>query len=344
MGYVPLHNHSIYGSFLDGLIKLNKLFKKLKEYNIKSIAITDHGTLCITSKLKQFEENDIKLIPGIEFYVTPNNSLKTKNHLVCLAINKRGYKNILKMNYLGYKNNMINLYDRYISRVSYDMFDEYMKDVVVLSACLAGIPQQHILHGELDKAIEHVNWMKKITFNKEFGESLYFLEIQPVDYYIYLNDNKTSSSDKKYIEKQCIQQKTVNDALIYIAEKTNTRLVVTTDSHYVNREDRELHIALLAMQSKKTIYDEIEKGRLWFESTPLLSREEIFSILTEKDSKYNNFPADLVNNMLDNTLWIDSIIEKPSYMFEKGYKMPIYNIKEEEDYENFLEWKKNIGL
>lgn len=356
--YVTLHCHSHFSS-LDGFIRfediydVNKnlltqgLMSKLKENKMKACAITDHGNISVSAVApKHFKEAGIKYIPGIEFYIVGDRTNKVRgeqknNHLIALAMNEKGWKNILKLNYYGYKDGAVSVYDRTIPRIDLSLIREMSEGVIFSSACLAGTPVQLMLQGKMSEAVEYVNEMKRITFNKDLGKSLYWLEVQPVDCFQVLESSNTLNIDKVWIKEQAIAQKQMNDSIVWLSEKTNVPIIATTDSHYISRNDRESHLLLLAIQSKKTIYDSVESGRLAFEATSLLSYNEMLEVFAETSSGYNSFSKDQVEEWLENTNKVADLIEEPKYLADDSYKIPEYPVHEEEDYQNFLEWKKN---
>ena len=102
--FVSLHNHTEMGSPLDGMNDVYELFHQAKELDHRAIAITDHGTLTAHyDAWKASLQTGVKLIPGMEAYFAPDLSIKKSYHLVLLARNHQGYKNILRLNYESYK-------------------------------------------------------------------------------------------------------------------------------------------------------------------------------------------------------------------------------------------------
>ena len=174
MSFVHLHVHSQY-SILDGQSSMKALFARASELNMPALAITDHGNLYgVKDFLKQAKKYpDIKPIVGCEVYVSKNDHrIKDRDnriyyHLVLLAKNYNGYKNLMKIVSLGHLEGMY-----YRPRVSHEVIEEYAQDLVCCSACLAGEIPRYIRDGDMEGAERAIEWHKKV-----FGDD-YYLEVQ----------------------------------------------------------------------------------------------------------------------------------------------------------------------
>ncbi len=225
--FVHLHLHTEY-SLLDGAAKVDDLVDYLAKNNIDTCAVTDHGNMYASLYFaEECVKKGIKYIIGCELYATDDHLDKrpgTKTeHILLLAKNKTGYKNIVKLDSLSYVDGF---YGK--PRISYDLIKKHHEGVICLSACLAGRLPQLLLQGDRDAAKNWAAEMKEV-----FGE----------DFYIELQDHGIPE------EKQIIPE------LIQIARELDIPLVATNDVHYIEKEDWEAHDVLLCIQTKKTLAD-----------------------------------------------------------------------------------------
>ena len=225
--FVHLHLHTEY-SLLDGAAKVDDLVDHLVKNGINACAVTDHGNMYASLYFaEECVKKGIKYIIGCELYATDDHFDKrpgTKTeHIVLLAKNKTGYKNIVKLDSLSY---IDGFYGK--PRISYEYIKQHHEGVICLSACLAGRMPQLLMKGDYEGAKKWAAEMKEI-----FGE----------DFYIELQDHGIPE------EKQVIPE------LIQIARELNIQLVATNDVHYIEKEDWEAHDVLLCIQTKKTLAD-----------------------------------------------------------------------------------------
>ncbi len=225
--FVHLHLHTEY-SLLDGAAKVEDLVDHLVKNNINACAITDHGNMYASLYFaEECVKKGIKYIIGCELYATDDHLDKrfgTKTeHIVLLAKNKIGYRNIVKLDSLSY---IDGFYGK--PRISYDYIKRHHEGVICLSACLAGRMPQLLMDGDYEGAKKWAQEMKDV-----FGE----------DFYIELQDHGIAE------EKQVIPE------LIKIARELNIQLVATNDVHYIEKSDWEMHDVLLCIQTKKTLAD-----------------------------------------------------------------------------------------
>jgi DNA polymerase-3 subunit alpha len=233
MNFTHLHTHSHY-SLLDGLAKPEELLQKTKEQGLSALALTDHGVMYGAIEFYQKAiELGIKPIIGIETYVAPNGMLMKQSktdakpyHLVLLAKNKEGYRNLIK---LVTRAHLEGFY--YKPRVDLDLLKKHHEGLVALSACLEGEIPREIVSKNLDFAAK-----KALEYQKIFGKGNFYLELQ----------------HHPSIEKQAI----VNDGLIKISKKYNIPLVATNDTHYLNSEDDKIQDILLCIQTQRKVADQ----------------------------------------------------------------------------------------
>ena len=173
--FVHLHVHTQY-SLLDGMIRLEELFKKAKEFAMSAIAITDHGNMFGAIDLyQQAFKNGIKPIIGCELYVAPRNRKdktpsavgETNNHLIVLVKNKQGYKNLMKLTSAAHIEGFY-----YRPRVDKELLREYSEGLIASSACLHGEIASLIVRGNMDEARKVAREYLEI-----FGEDNFYLEI-----------------------------------------------------------------------------------------------------------------------------------------------------------------------
>ena len=170
--FVSLHNHTC-NSILDSIVTPKDLFKQAKELNQSAIAITDHGTLAgAWDSFKSAKEVGIKLIIGSEFYFVHdlNNYQEKFKHIILLAKNAIGYKNILILNRKGFDNTFPT--KKQFSIISWELLQEYSEGVICLTACGNGIIAQPLMVKQFDEAEKITKKLQKI-----FGDDL-GLEIQ----------------------------------------------------------------------------------------------------------------------------------------------------------------------
>jgi len=250
--FTHLHVHTDY-SLLDGAISIKKLVDFGKKNNLNALAITDHGNLF--GAVKFFQEctrAGIKPIIGIEAYLTEDIQIRDASnkyyHLIILAQNEQGYKNLCKLNAYAYTDGFY-----FKPRIDYRLLKEHSQGLIVTTACLGGhIPT--LLMQEQDKqANKWLDWYLQV-----FGPERFYLEVQP--------------EDQK-------EQQQLNERLWDLSKKKGIGVVATADCHYTTAEDREAHEVMLAIQTHHKITD---PGRFTFGDcrVHLRTPTEMFSTFT----------------------------------------------------------------
>lgn len=230
--FVHLHIHTEY-SLLDGANRIKDLIKHTKELGMDSIAITDHGVMYgVVDFYKEAVNNGIKPILGCEIYTAKRSRFDKQagldsepGHLVLLAKNNIGYKNLMKIVSLGFTEGFY-----YKPRVDMEVLERYSEGLIALSACLSGDIPRALLNNDYEKAKEIAQ-----RFNNVFGQDSFYLELQ-------MNG----------IEEQNL----VNQQLIKLSKDMGIPLIATNDAHYLRREDARAHEILLCIQTGKNINDE----------------------------------------------------------------------------------------
>ena len=218
--FADLHRHTGF-SLLDGATKIPSLVAKTEYCG----AITDHGVMYgFVEFYKQMKKAGKQPIIGFEAYAETIDKVKSRNHLLILAKNKTGYKNIVKLTSKAY--------DNFLGKphVSYEMLKEYSEGLIVTSACIGGEIPRKILKDDYEGA-------KKVAleFKSIWGEDFY-LEIQ--------RHNMGAEEDK------------ANAGILKLGKELGIKVVATTDSHYTNKEDSREHEILLCLQTGTTLSNE----------------------------------------------------------------------------------------
>ena len=229
--FVHLHIHSEF-SLLDGANRIKDLPVRAKKLGMDSIAITDHGVMFgAIDFYKACKKEGVKPIIGCEVYVAPRSRLQKEAgidnhyyHLILLAKNNEGYKNLSKLVSLSFVDGYY-----YKPRIDREILEKYHEGIICLSACLAGEVNQALLANQTEKAEEIALWHKKV-----FGD----------DYYIEIQNNGLR------------EQVLANQKLVQLARKLDIPLVATNDAHYLKREDAYNHEVLLCIQTGKRMSDE----------------------------------------------------------------------------------------
>jgi len=252
--FVHLHVHTQY-SLLDGTIRLDDLFRKAKEYQMPAVAMTDHGNLYgAIDFYKHAYKYGIKPIIGCELYCAPKSRFDktghgngvTASHIVVLARNMQGYKNLMKLTTAGFLDGFY-----YRPRIDKEILTRHSEGLIGMSACLHGEIAANLLRGNAEEALRAAKQYREI-----FGEGNFFIEI---------------------MENGLPEQKTVNRGLIELGKNHGFPLVATNDCHYLDRSDEEAHEVLLCIQTGKTM-DDKERMKFGTDQFYFRSPEEMKSL------------------------------------------------------------------
>ncbi|MGE0434753.1 MAG: PHP domain-containing protein, partial [Planctomycetota bacterium] len=244
--FVHLHCHSHY-SFLDGGVEVEKLVARAAEWNMPAVALTDHGVMCgamdLYSECKKRANPDgswtVKPIIGTEAYICDDHTKRKKDsthHLLLLAANEEGYKNLVKLNAASHASGYY-----YKPRIDLDLLAAHHHGLIVTSACLAGEVAQACASGHFDEAEKVIG-----TYRDIFGDR-YYLEVQNHD----IDDERKAAHGK-----------------LAIAKKLGIPFIATNDSHYLDQSDYRAHDALLCICTGANVSDmrrfRFENDSFWF--------------------------------------------------------------------------------
>ena len=249
--FVHLHVHTEY-SLLDGANRIKDLVQKVKELGMKAVAITDHGVMYGAMEFyKECKKNDIKPIIGCEVYTAPRTRFDKEpnvddklGHLILLAKNNEGYKNLIKIVSASFIDGYY-----YKPRVDVELLRKYSDGIICTSACLAGFISRALLDGDYEKAKKQAEEYIDI-----FGKENFYIELQ-----------------HNGIDEQVL----ANQGLIRLARELGVQMIATNDAHYLNREDSYSHEVLLCVQTGKKMTD-IDRMRFGSDEFYIKSPEEMY--------------------------------------------------------------------
>jgi DNA polymerase-3 subunit alpha len=245
--YVHLHNHT-HHSLLDGLTKIPDLVRTVKELGMEATAITDHGTMSGTIEFyKAAQDGGIKPIFGMEAYVAARSRHdrdpqkdKARYHLIILAMNDQGYRNLMKLSTLA---NLEGMY--YKPRIDHELLEQYNEGLIILSACASGEVGENLRNDNYEEAKRIASWYKSI-----FGDR----------YYLELQDHGHPDCPAKWD----VQVK-INQYLERLSDELDIPYVVTSDGHYLTHDDQDAHEILLCVGTGAYLSDEKRMSLIDFE-------------------------------------------------------------------------------
>jgi DNA polymerase-3 subunit alpha len=263
--FVHLHLHTEY-SLLDGACRLDRLADKARELNFPALAITDHGVLFgAVDFYRAVREKGIKPIIGCEVYVAPGSRLEKKtanggrdvyNHLVLLAKDEAGYKNLIR---LVTRAHLEGYY--YKPRIDKELLAEHKEGLIALSACLAGEIPEWICKDQLAKAREAIDW-----FKQTLGPESFYLELQ---------------------NHGLPEQAKVNRHLIPWAREFGLKVVATNDVHYVEKAHSHAHDCLICIGTQ-TLLSDTKRMKYAEQQFYLRSAEEMKARFAEAPEAVSN--------------------------------------------------------
>lgn len=265
--FVHLHVHSEY-SLLDGAIRFGQLLEVAKAHGMPAVAVTDHGNLFgAVSFYKEARKAEVKPLIGCELYVAPRSrhdrspargiGAEGNHHLVVLARDTRGYRNLLELVTKGYLEGFY-----YKPRVDKELLSRHAEGLVGMSACLHGEIPYLILQGNQERARQTAQWYKEV-FEGEF--------------YLEIMDNGIP------------EQERVNQGLLVLAKELGLEVVATNDCHYLRKEDARAHDVLLCIQTGKTLG---AASRLRFQTDQFY-----FKTPEEMSASFSSVPEAIINTL-----------------------------------------------
>ena len=310
MSFVHLHVHTQY-SILDGQASIENLFNRAEELGMPGLAITDHGNMYGVKEFFKYaaKHPSVKPIIGCEIYVSKgDHRVKEKGyyHLILLAKNYNGYKNLMKIVSTGHLEGMY-----YKPRVSHEVIEKYHEDLICSSACMAGEIPRMILAGDIAGAEKAIEWHKRV-----FKDD-YYLEVM-------LHKTEVPGLSLEVYEKE----KEYDEVIFDLAEKHGVKVIATNDAHFVRKEDGPAHDRLICLTTNAYIDD---PDRLRYTQQEYLKSEEEMAAL---------FPGH--PEVITNTLEICDKVE--SYSIDRGHVLPKFQIAPDflADIDNQLEKYKDV--
>ncbi len=302
--FVHLHLHSEY-SLLDGACRISEIPKAVKALNQKAVAITDHGVMYgAVAFYDACKENGIKAIIGCEVYVAARSrfdmsvSNSEYSHLVLLVKNEIGYKNLV---YMVSKAFTEGFYRK--PRIDIELLESHAEGLIALSGCLCGYIPKQIINGNIAEAEEYAKRLANI-----FGENNFYLELQ---------DHGIDG------------QRTVNEYIAGISERTGIPMAATNDVHYLQKNDSETQSVMMCIQTNSLISDGRQKG---FETDEfyLKSTDEMYKLLGHYE------------NACENTA---DIAERCNFEFTFGKtQLPVFEVPSGMDQKQYLKKLVYDGL
>ena len=303
--FVHLHVHTQY-SLLDGAIRIEPLLKRVEDFDMDAVAITDHGTMFgALTFYEKAKKAGIKPIIGCECYLAPRRHIdKTPldkeglSHIILLAENTEGYRNLCKLATIAQLEGFY-----YKPRIDKELLKQHCKGLIGLTACLHGEIPRLIQQGRIDLADEAAR-----NYLNIFGEGNFFLEVQNNGIEI---------------------QESVNRALLDMSQRLSIPLVASNDCHYLVKEDVHAHDVLLCVQTGKTVQD---TDRLKFRTDQLYLKSK-----AEMYAAFKDYPGALENSV--------NIAERCHLEFDfKSYHFPKFDVSPDHTVDEIFEQKVRDGF
>jgi DNA polymerase III subunit alpha len=299
MSFAHLHVHTEY-SMLDGFSNIKKLVKRVKELDMKAVAITDHGTMFgVIDFYNAATKEGIKPIIGVEAYMAARGMAdrdskldRSSYHLLLLAENETGYKNLLKISSAAQLDGFY-----YYPRIDHDFLAAHSEGIICTSGCMSAEIPRALLNDNPEEAVRRMNWYYDV-----FGPDRFFVELQ--------QHNIKEITD-------------LNRKLVEMGARYSAKYVATNDVHYINQGDSRLQDILLAIQTN-TLLSDPDRMRMTDDSYYLRTPQEMSQLFAE------------VPEALSNTLLI---AERCNVNLDrKGYHLPEFPVPEGFTAETYLHY------
>ncbi|MFW6277644.1 MAG: DNA polymerase III subunit alpha, partial [Prolixibacteraceae bacterium] len=269
--FTHLHVHSQY-SILDGAAGISDLVAKAKNDKMKALALTDHGMMLGCKEFHQTcKSNNIKPIIGCETYVAARTIYdktdkidRSGHHLILLAKNKTGYRNLIKLISIATTDGFY-----YKPRIDKNLLQKYSEGLIASSSCLGGEIPALLMNNRLQDAEDGILWYKNI-----FGE----------DYYLELMRHPSEMPQQR--EEVYDRQVKVNEMIVPLAKKLGIKIIATNDVHFINAEDADAHDLLICLNTGKDVDD---PARMRY------TKQEWFKTQQEMNKLFADLPEALAN-------------------------------------------------
>lgn len=268
--FVHLHNHSHY-SLLDGAARIDQIVAKVKELGQTHFALTDHGNMFGTVEFyKKARAAGIKPIIGMEAYVAPGSRTsrqtptegKRSYHLILLAKNETGYRNLIKLSSKGFLEGFY-----FNPRLDKDLLRKHSEGIIATTACLSGEVTYFASQGDYERAKQHA-----LEYYEIFGDGNFYLEMQRH------RNLQGQDMERESIARQVIRK---------ISQDTGIPLVATNDAHYVSAEHHLAHDALICIGRGKVVSD---TNRMKYDTQDIYikSSDEMAALFMEDQTAIEN--------------------------------------------------------
>ena len=308
--FIHLHVHTHY-SILDGQSKIPRLVDKAVKDGMKGMAITDHGVMY---GIKEFADycagvnkgrkkeglETFKPIFGCEMYVahhrkeskSASDGDKSGYHLIVLAKNFKGYKNLIKLVSRAWVDGFY-----FKPRTDRGDLEKYHEGLIICSACIAGEVPAKILNGDIEGAREAIEWYRRV-----FGE----------DYYLEIQRHEVKDPHQRANRETFPLQQRANKVILELAKKYGIKVVCTNDCHFEDQDTAEAHDHLLCLSTNKKLDDP---------SRMLYTKQEWFKTRAEMNDVFSDVPEALTNTL-------DILNKVEIYSIDHGPIMPFFPIPE----------------
>ncbi|HVF25458.1 MAG TPA: DNA polymerase III subunit alpha [Anaerolineales bacterium] len=263
MSFAHLHVHTEY-SLLDGFSNIKKLIKRVKELEMPAVAITDHGTMFgVMDFYKAATAEGIKPIIGVEAYLAPRTMKdrdskldRSSSHLLLLAENETGYKNLLKISSAAQLDGFY-----YYPRIDHDFLAAHSEGIICTSGCMSAEIPRSLMDDRPEEAVKRMNWYYDV-----FGKDRFFVELQ--------QHNIKEITD-------------LNRKLVEMGARYSAKFIATNDVHYINQDDSRLQDVLLAIQTQ-TLLSDPDRMRMSDDSYYLRTPAEMSRLFAEVPEALSN--------------------------------------------------------
>lgn len=322
MKFANLHAHTSMGSMLDAMVSVDKMFDRAKELELVAAGVTDHGTLAgHFDAIKASKRTGVKLVPGCEAYFVHSydpvdtgekrKKNESRKHLILIAQNERGYKNLLAANYKAFQNSDISV-GRVYPRLSWDILSQHAEGLICTSACGQGIIAEKLMLGDRDGARQVATKLAGIFPGR------FFLEVQP-----------------HHLKVPRVDQELINTGCIELARELKLPLVAGVDTHYLSKGMAKYKDMFAALRMKRSLEEQLAEDGPTLDEFYMKSGDEVFAFFAE------HYGEEVAAEAVGNTVRIaEEMCGDPSYLKPTGNHLPVFQVENEPDYAEFSEWRR----